>query len=230
MARPQKIKIEAYRDQEFKNKAASPNEFELPVNPEQFSQRLQVKQDERRPGGAQGNDDRFLSTAPEELRLDFFLDGTGTIMGYVKPEKTVPQQLQELKDVVYTLSGDIHQPKFLKVVLGTDVAPFYCKLTDLQITYTLFDPDGMPLRAKISATFKGFTDPQFRVAKEKKSSPDLTHIRSVQAGDLFPLMVYRIYNDASLYLEVARANGLANFRRLKPGQEIFFPPVEKTSK
>jgi hypothetical protein len=229
MARPEKIKIEAYSDQEFNNRANPPNEFELPVNPEQFSQRLKVKQDERRPSGSQGNDDRFLSTAPEELRLEFVFDGTGTIMGYTQPDKTVPLQLQDLKDVVYTLDGDIHQPKFLKVILGTDVAPFYCKMVDLQITFTLFDPDGMPLRAKISATFKGFTDPRFRVAKERKSSPDLTHIRSVQAGDQFPLMVYNIYKDPSLYLEVARANGLVNFRKLESGQEIFFPPVEKTS-
>jgi nucleoid-associated protein YgaU len=66
-----------------------------------------------------------------------------------------------------------------------------------------------------------------RVAKENRSSPDLTHYRIVKAGDNLPLMTQRIYGDPKYYLEVARVNKLVNFRNLKPGQAIYFPPIEK---
>ena len=66
-----------------------------------------------------------------------------------------------------------------------------------------------------------------RAAREKKSSPDLTHERVVKEGDNLPLMTYRIYGDPKYYLEVARVNGLTNFRKLTPGQKIVFPPIEK---
>jgi hypothetical protein len=37
-------------------------------------------------------------------------------------------------------------------------------------------------------------------------------------------MTERIYGDSKYYLEVAKINGLINFRQLIPGQELFFPP------
>jgi nucleoid-associated protein YgaU len=40
-------------------------------------------------------------------------------------------------------------------------------------------------------------------------------------------MAHRIYGDPAPYLEVARSNGLINFRRLRDGQELVFPPIEK---
>lgn len=229
MARPEKIKVYAYTNKEFTERDGDFPEFTIPVNPEQFSQRFKVRSDQRQASGSQGNDDRFLASAPEELKLDFPLDGTKTIMGYAYPDMSVPDQVDLMVNVMYSFNGEIHQPKFLKVNRGKGIGTFNCKLVDLQITYTLFKPDGEPLRAKISATFKGYTEPRRRTAEQGNSSPDLTHLREAKEGDHLSLMVYRIYKDPAYYLEVAKANGLTNFRRLKPGQEIIFPPVEKTS-
>jgi nucleoid-associated protein YgaU len=51
----------------------------------------------------------------------------------------------------------------------------------------------------------------------------------VKKGDTLPLMCYRIYGDSRYYLQVAMANRLTNFRNLQVGDELFFPPIEKTS-
>ena len=40
-------------------------------------------------------------------------------------------------------------------------------------------------------------------------------------------MSKKIYGDSKYYLEVARVNQLTNFRKLTPGQELLFPPLEK---
>uniref|UniRef100_A0AAU6WLI4 LysM domain-containing protein n=1 Tax=Chryseobacterium endophyticum TaxID=1854762 RepID=A0AAU6WLI4_9FLAO len=63
----------------------------------------------------------------------------------------------------------------------------------------------------------------------KKNSPDLTHKRTIQDGDTLPLMTERIYGDSKYYLEVAKVNNLINFRQLVPGEELYFPPIEKIS-
>ena len=49
----------------------------------------------------------------------------------------------------------------------------------------------------------------------------------MQEGDSLPLMCHRIYGDARYYLEVARTNALVDFRSLRPGTELLFPPLEK---
>jgi nucleoid-associated protein YgaU len=104
---------------------------------------------------------------------------------------------------------------------------FKGSLVDLSIEYRLFASDGTPLRANAKLKVKGTIDDDLRVAKENNQSPDLTHYRKVKAGDTLPLMCYRIYGDSNYYLEVARVNKIMQFRKLKPGQEIFFPPLQK---
>ena len=99
----------------------------------------------------------------------------------------------------------------------------------MDVTFKLFKPSGMPLRATARAKFKGFVENNLRVAIENNSSPDLTHVRIVKEGDTLPLMAFRIYGDSKYYLEVAKANSITNFRKLKVGQQIFFPPINKVS-
>ena len=48
-----------------------------------------------------------------------------------------------------------------------------------------------------------------------------------QAGDQLPVLCRLIYGDPQLYLRVARANGIDNFRDIPPGTQVFFPPLEK---
>jgi nucleoid-associated protein YgaU len=78
------------------------------------------------------------------------------------------------------------------------------------------------------AGFKGSIEENFRVALEDAQSPDVTHLRTVMAGDTLPLMCFRIYGDSRYYSEVAKVNNLDHFRRLQPGEALMFPPLEKT--
>ena len=104
---------------------------------------------------------------------------------------------------------------------------FKGSLVDLSIEYRLFAPDGTPLRANAKLKIKGTVDDDLRVARENNQSPDLTHYRKVKAGETLPLMCHRIYGDPKYYLEIAKANNITQFRKLKPGQELFFPPLQK---
>jgi nucleoid-associated protein YgaU len=91
----------------------------------------------------------------------------------------------------------------------------------------MFRPDGVPLRAVITAAFTENSDDQTRVAVEQKQSPDLTHLRITRAGENLPMLCNQIYGDPRLYLRVAQANGIDDFRNIPPGTRVFFPPLEK---
>jgi hypothetical protein len=47
----------------------------------------------------------------------------------------------------------------------------------------------------------------------------------VVAGDTLPLLCFQIYQESKYYVEVARVNGLDDFRNLEPGRQILFPPL-----
>jgi hypothetical protein len=123
-------------------------------------------------------------------------------------------------------NGDVHRTNFLKVAWGS-MPVRRCVLKSASIAYKLWKPSGVPLRAVITASFVDNSDDKTRVAKEKKSSPDLTHVRTVLAGQTLPALCTSIYGVPDHYVEVARRNGLDQFRNLVPGTRLVFPPLEK---
>ncbi len=230
----EKITIRSYSDKNFVDSSEDKSrKFTVPINPESFTQNLKIELDIRRGHGNQGTDAKFKSTAPEELKLEFVLDGTKTMEGYIDSLKdlSVKEQLEKFKQCVYDLSGDIHRPRFLKIFWGDfwekDVS-FPCVLSNLDINYTLFNPDGTPLRVKINATFLNYLAQTARIAKERTESADLTHYRLIKEADRLDLLTYNIYNDPNYLLQVGKANGLTTIRKIKAGDQIYFPPFDKT--
>jgi len=198
--------------------------FVAPINPESFSKNFKIDLDVRRGHGNQGTDIRFKSTAPEELKLEFILDGTQVMEGYGGEDKEfkkkpVHDQLQQFIDCVYSYEGKIHRPRFLMLIWGSEIR-FRCILSNLDINHTLFDPNGQPLRVKLVATFMDYKTREERVAQDKPSSPDLTHYRKVREGDRLDLMTYRIYKDSKYFLQVGKLNGLSTVRKLRSGSEL----------
>jgi hypothetical protein len=224
-----KLEIKAFTDKKL-TRPASPASFVVPVNPESFARSLKIKQEEKAAQGNQGTDPKYAGTEPEEIKLEFTLDGTNTIEGYEASHqgKPVAQQLEELMQTVYYMNGATHRPHYLRAVWGK-LFTFDCVLTSLDVNYTLFEANGAPLRAKVSLSLKSFVEQEKRTRQEDKQSPDLTHVRTLNAGDSLPLMAYQLYGSKQLYLQAARANDLTSFRNLPAGLELVFPPINKTA-
>lgn len=230
----EKVRIYAFTDENFtepKKGSEGDPAFTAPINPESFTKNLQIDFDSRRGHGSDGTDLRYKSTVPEELSLEFILDGTQTMEGYGGPDtslKTMPvhDQLKKFLDSVYKYEGEIHRPKFLLLIWGSEIR-FRCILSNLQINHTLFNTEGEPLRARLNATFMNYKAREERLAQERQQSADLTHQRKMQQGDRLDLMTYKIYNDSKYFLQVARTNGLSQLRNIPVGLNLFFPPFDK---
>ena len=220
-----KLKIKGFKDERFRQEIAD-GEFNTLINPETYQVRYQISQNDQQAQGTSAAAPRFSKTLPEDLQLDFIFDRSGVIKGYEDLlGEGIIGDIDKFKRIVLDYNGDQHKPNYLIISWGSLL--FKGSLKDMDITYKLFKPDGTPIRATIHATFKGFIEDSLRVARENNNSPDLTHIRMVNEGDTLPLMTFRIYGNSKYYLEVAQANKLVNFRKLIPGQQIFFPPIEK---
>jgi nucleoid-associated protein YgaU len=79
----------------------------------------------------------------------------------------------------------------------------------------------------VKLSFKENIDFKTKLRLAQSSSPDLTHVRTVRSGDTLPLMAYRIYGDSSHYAMVARANNLSRLDAIRPGDELYFPPLNR---
>ncbi|NQU87674.1 MAG: LysM peptidoglycan-binding domain-containing protein [Mariniphaga sp.] len=231
-----KLKITAYSDEKFKSKVGD-GEFKVHLNPDSYSLKYKIEQTKEQAQGTSSSEIKFNKIPPKDLDLEFVFDRSGVVPDYsssgsdntktFKDEGSgIIDDIEKFKKIVFDYNGDQHKPNYLIIFWGALL--FKGCLVEMDITFKLFKPDGTPLRASIKAKFKGFVEDNLRVAMENRSSPDLTHVRTVLEGDTLPLMAFRIYGDPKYYLQVAKANKIINFRRLKAGQQIYFPPIQKT--
>jgi hypothetical protein len=215
----EKLTILAYTKPDYAGEPAS--RFEAYVNPNEITLSYEMEYDGAQGAGTTNSRMNFKKMKPGELALTFFLDGTGA-SGRVADVQELVEQFQ----TVTGYNGDIHRPNYLKVMWGT-LQVKRCVLKSASIAYKLFKPDGVPLRALITANFSDNSDDTTRVALAQDHSPDLTHRRIFKAGDNLPLLCHEIYGDPRLFLRVAQANGIDDFRNIAPGTTLFFPPLEK---
>ncbi len=203
--------------------------FKVQVNPPEYSltTALQMNSEET-PQGADGNEAKIKGILPIQLSLDFNLDGTGAIDvegrhgGEPSSAESLEEQLNAFRETV-GFSGEVHRQRFLHLVWGR--LSLTCALETYSINFKLFDAEGKPLRAVISASFVEHKDPEVQEKEKDLASPDIAHGRLVEVGDTLPNLVFGVYRDASRYLQVARANGLDTVRKLDPGSELILPPV-----
>jgi len=201
--------------------------FEAMINPSGYEHSYQLCYSKKRGLGQPGTEAKYNASAPEKIVLkELVFDGTGVIRpGLLGTGSPIPvkDQIELLRDVVYNYVGTKHETPIVQLKWGSFL--FYGRVESLKFDYTLFKPSGEPLRAKVTLTFIEYQSSEEISKEAEQSSPDLTHIVEVKAGDTLPLLCYQIYQDSSYYTEVARINNLTNFRELKPGAKLQFPPL-----
>ncbi len=223
-----KLKIDSWDDIE---KTRNPRTFHAFINPDEISLNYTVLTEQNPTTGRTGNAGPFLGTMPFEVTLKFFLDGTNANGVLINVKDKIIEFYQATG-----YDGNSHRTRFLRIIwpglmwYRPNQFAFNCILKTASIQYKLFGKSGEPLRAVITATFiesRSITEIE---EDEDNKSADLTHVRVVKEGDTLPAMVQNIYGDFRYYLEVARVNNLKNFRDLKPGDKLVFPPFENNVK
>lgn len=189
-------------------------------NPENWQIQESVRHNTEQASGTNGKESQPNNIPPRKLAFDLVVDGTGAS----------GEKREVLADVVALraitgFNGDQHRNNRFFIIWGTQM--FRGVLESMSVKFTLFRPNGTPLRATISLSFTEDTDKVTGLLKMNLLSSDLTHVRDVKKGDRLDLVCHHIYQDSRFYLEVARANNLTSFRKLPIGAELVYPPTEK---
>jgi hypothetical protein len=216
----EKLTIISFEKADYSDKKPS-GKFKAYVNPSEITLSYEIEYDSANGAGTTSSRMNFKKAKPGDMALTFFLDGTGANGKKIE----VQEKINEFQQVT-GYNGKIHRTSYLKVMWGT-LQIKRCVLKSASIAYKLFKPDGIPLRAVITANFTDNSDDKTSQAIAQNQSSDLTHVRLVKAGETLPSLCEQIYGDPHYYLEVARANKIDNFRNLTPGIKVFFPPLEK---
>jgi LysM repeat protein len=121
------------------------------------------------------------------------------------------------------IEPELHAPPI--VAFTWDRQVFRGVLESVQVTFTLFSPEGVPLRAKLSLAFKEYRPVEVQVKEQRKASPDFDKSYVVRAGDTLASLAATAYKDPSKWREIARRNNLRDPRQLVPGTVLTIPKL-----
>jgi hypothetical protein len=211
-----KLSLQAYADAQFTQPVGSP--YAVFLNPESFVHKSENAYDTPHPPGSAGDTPRFNYSSQGSLDFNLLLDGTRAIDGR---QIEVSQEVAALRDLAFNYHGQVRSPYYVQVAWGSFL--FQGRLATFNVTYSLFRPDGTPVRAKIDLAFVSFTDNKTlaQLDGQHRDAALLSYL--VKAGDTLPQLCHAIYGNANHYLAVAKHNNLVHIGKLVAGTVLHFP-------
>ncbi len=204
--------------------------IEVLFNPSEYQLTDGANYSEKKVPGLDGPILQYVSGEATELSLNLFLD------------TYVPKQSSSLlpfggsggssEDVSYitkliadavAIDGSLHRPP--KVTFKWGSLNFNGVVTKFNHTYTMFTESGMPVRAKVSLTFKSLISPKDTRRKSPFESPDRSKYRTIRQGIGLWDIANMEYGDANMWKVIAKENGILNPLDVRPGQVVKLPAL-----
>lgn len=165
---------------------------------------------------------QYIRGDSEKLTVELLFDGT-------MPDKEgnvvdVEKQTKVLHDLAMMDSGTHAVPK---VTVSWGTLSFVAVVESVQRKLTLFDPEGKPLRAMVSLTFREYKTLAEQLGNANLQSADHSKRRVVRRGDTLGRIAAEEYGDAGEWRRLAEHNAdvIPNPRRLVPGTTLRVPPI-----
>jgi nucleoid-associated protein YgaU len=159
---------------------------------------------------------QWIRGGAETLGMELLLDTSDTL------EDVREKYVKRLRGL---LSPDekLHAPPIVRFTWDREV--FTGVLESLAASYLLFDPDGVPLRAKLTVSLKEYRPVAVQVRETRKRSSDVEKTWMVAVGDTLSLIAFAVYKDAGRWRVLAEANGITDPRTLEPGRLLTVPEL-----
>lgn len=111
-----------------------------------------------------------------------------------------------------------------EVAFEWGVFRFVAVITNMTQKFTLFKPDGTPVRAKVEVTFTQHKDlNDYPNQNPTSGGGDIERVWRVVAGDRIDTIAYAVYGDATQWRTIAAYNGLDDPLNIAPGQQLVIP-------
>lgn len=157
---------------------------------------------------------QYIRGASEKLTADLLLDTSDTL------EDVRTKYVKELRALM-NINDKLHAPPIVR--FNWDKQIFKGVMESCNVTYLMFTPDGIPLRAKVAITLKEYRPVEVQLKDPPRSSPDVEKRYVVRRGDTLSNIAAGVYRDSGVWREIARANRIHDPRTLAPGQVLLLP-------
>jgi hypothetical protein len=167
---------------------------------------------------------RYTGAHSGILRLDLVFDTTADGTAVTRHTGKILQ----LMDVDPSLPGTDETSNNARPPCVTfhwgDLHSFKAVLSDLTLTFTYFSSSGTPLRARMSLTLRQY-EPSGAFGPQNPTSgtPRPHRVHRVQPGETLDRISAKYYDDATLWRQLATANGIEDPLDLRPGQLLSIP-------
>jgi Contractile injection system tube protein/LysM domain len=203
---------------EFQHVSIAPNgknEFDVLFNPNQYSLSKANQIADIGIPGLQAPILQFVHGNARTLDMELFFDT------YEEQEN-----VGQYTDKIYALleiDPHTHVPPICTVTWGN--LSFQGVLDHVQGKFTLFLPNGTPVRATLNVTFKEYLDLSQLVKQRPTESANHQKGRVIQRGDRLETIAHEEYGDPRKWRPIADANNLDDPSQLHPGMLLSIPPI-----
>lgn len=158
---------------------------------------------------------QFVRGGAETLALQFLLDTSDTL------EDVRVRYVDKLRGLL-DIQQKLHAPPIVAFVWDRQI--FRGVLESFDVTYTLFTPRGVPIRAQAQTTLKEYRPVAVQVKETPMTSPTVEKAYTLR-GETLSQVASQVYRDPTLWRVIARANGIRDPRRLEPGRVLTIPAL-----
>jgi len=191
-------------------------EIEVLFNPSEYTLDIQNNYKETKPAGLEEPIPQFVNglarTLSMELYFDTYTDGGGSDVS----AKT--KQFTKMLGI-----GD-HEPPHVEFRWGEFA--FYGVVEKMVQRFTMFRSDGVPVRARITVTFKGVKPLADQLKDPPRNSSDKTKRRTVTADTSIWLIAAKEYGDPRCWRLIAQRNRIDDPSAIPPGTPLVVPPLD----
>jgi nucleoid-associated protein YgaU len=159
---------------------------------------------------------QFVRGNCEKLTVELLADTTDTLQDV---RQAYVNKLRNLLKV----RSESHAPPIVNFVWSGN--EFRGVVESLNVTYVLFSPEGVPLRAKLSLTLKEYRPVEVQLKDAPRTSPDLEKTWVVRRGDRLSAIAAAVYRDVDAWRAIAKANDIQDPRALQPGTVLTLPRI-----
>lgn len=164
--------------------------------------------------------DLFFDTYEKAEDVRFYTDRiTGWDAGSM--HSNLPDGPKGLMDI----DSDLHAPPVCLFIWGKFI--FQCIIERVTKRFTMFLPEGIPVRATLNVTLREYRTVDIQVKEVAYQSADLTKRWTVKEGDSLWSIAAKQYGDPADWRLIADANGIENPRVVNPGDELVIPLKEQ---
>jgi nucleoid-associated protein YgaU len=161
----------------------------------------------------------FSGSEPVKLSMEMFFDASAEHDGSVV--KAVEQLMTCCMPTEQSIKDKKPRPPLVRLIWGS-ITGFTGFVTQVSAKFTLFAPDGTPLRATCSVSVEEMPPP------EPKQNPTSGSIEvrgryKLVSSDSLASVAYREYHDAAAWRAIADFNGIDDPIRVRAGDAILLP-------